>query len=101
MANPNSRGQQRDKPFRDALRMQIAAAGDDHKALRDVADKLLALAMSGDMQAIKELADRIDGKVAQPVSGADGEPPINILHKIERIIVDPQNRDSEGIPPTA
>jgi hypothetical protein len=37
-----SRGQQRDKPFQDALRMEIAAAGEDLKALRKVAKALLA-----------------------------------------------------------
>ena len=42
MANP--RGQLRDKPFRDALRMEIADAGEDHKALRRVARALLKAA---------------------------------------------------------
>jgi len=73
MANP--RGQQRDKPFRDALRMEIASAGEDHKALRAVAVALLGKAMMGDVQAIKELADRLDGKVPQGIGteGDDGE----------------------------
>jgi hypothetical protein len=61
MANP--RGQQRDKPFRDALRMEIAAAGEDHKALREVARALLTKAASGDVHAIREVGDRLDGKV--------------------------------------
>jgi len=71
MANP--RGQQRDKPFRDALRMEIAAAGEDHKALRAVAVALLGKAMIGDVPAIKEIADRLDGKVPTPVVGEDEE----------------------------
>jgi hypothetical protein len=70
MANP--RGQQRDKPFRDALRMEIASAGDDHKALRAVAQALLGKAMMGDVQAIKELGDRLDGKPAQAVEMSGG-----------------------------
>lgn len=67
MANPNSRGQQRDKPFRDALRMELAALGeDDPKALRGLARKLLATAAANDgLAAIKEIADRLDGKPAQ------------------------------------
>ena len=69
MANP--RGQQRDKPFRDALRMEIAAAGEDHKALRLVASALIAKASEGDVPAIKEIADRLDGKVAQSIVGED------------------------------
>lgn len=81
----------KDKPFRDALRMQIAAAGEDQKALRDVADKLLDLARGGDMQAIKELADRIDGKVPQGiVGGDDDDPPIKVT-KIELVPLLPKD----------
>lgn len=70
MANP--RGQQRDKPFRDALRMELAAVGADQKALRAIARKLIAQAESGDMQAVKEIADRMDGKPAQSVEMSGG-----------------------------
>jgi hypothetical protein len=63
----------KDKPFRDALRMQLAAAGDNQKALRAIADALIASAMAGDMQAIKEIGDRLDGKPAQAIVGEDGE----------------------------
>ena len=70
MSNTNSRGQQRDKPYRDALRMELAAAeaaGNDMKTLRSIARKHIALADRGDIQAIRELADRLDGKPAQAV----------------------------------
>ena len=70
MANP--RGQQRDKPFRDALRMELAAAGENSKALRTIARKLIGQAEIGDMQAIKEIADRMDGKAAQAVEMSGG-----------------------------
>jgi hypothetical protein len=72
------RGQQRDKPFRDALRMEIAAAGEDLKELRRVARALLDKAALGDVGAIKEVADRLDGKVAQPVAGDDEAPAIKV-----------------------
>ena len=55
----------KDKPFRDALRLQIAEAGEDHKALRRIALALMERAASGDVQAIKEVADRMDGRVPQ------------------------------------
>jgi len=81
MANP--RGQQRDKPFRDALRMELAAAGEDHKAMRQIARNLIALASKEDQQAmaaIREIADRMDGKPAQAIGGDDELGPIkNIL----------------------
>lgn len=43
----------------------MAAAGDNLKALRLIARAHIAAARAGDMQAIKELADRLDGKPAQ------------------------------------
>lgn len=67
MAGNQNSGRKQEKPFADALRMELAAAGEDHKALRLIARALIDQAMSGDKQAIKELADRTDGKPAQQV----------------------------------
>jgi hypothetical protein len=53
--------------------MELAAAeaaGNDMKTLRSIARKHIALADRGDIQAIKELADRLDGKPAQAVETA-------------------------------
>ena len=61
----NPRGRAAEKPFADALRMEIKAAGDDHQKLREIASKLLDKAADGDMQAINCLADRLDGRPAQ------------------------------------
>ena len=100
MANP--RGQQRDKPFRDALRMELAAAGEDQRALRSIARRLIAKAEEGDLIAVKEIADRMDGKVPQALIGDDNEDPVSVrLETIQRIIVDPNsgNPDSSGVPP--
>jgi hypothetical protein len=58
-------GQQRDKLFREALRMQLAQAGENLKALREIADVLIGEAKAGNIQAIRELADRLDGKPTQ------------------------------------
>jgi hypothetical protein len=70
--------QNKDKPFRDALRMELAAAGEDHKALRRIAAALIEKAAEGDVSAIKEVADRLDGKVAQAIAGPDGEGPVEM-----------------------
>ena len=57
------------------MRMEIAAAGDDHKALRRIARALLTKAATGDVHAIREVGDRMDGRVAQAITGdADGGP---------------------------
>jgi hypothetical protein len=57
----------KDKPFADALRVEIAAAGEDSRSLRMIARKLLDKAAEGDMQAIAQVADRLDGKPAQAI----------------------------------
>jgi hypothetical protein len=61
--------QNKDKPFREALRMELAALGeDDPKALRGLARNLIAIASGSEgLPAIKEIADRLDGKPAQAV----------------------------------
>ena len=81
MANP--RGQQRDKPFRDALRMEIAAAGEDHKALGRWLERYCKAA-AGDVDAIREVGDRMDGKVAQALVGDDRSGPIMIVTGVVR-----------------
>lgn len=48
--------------------LKRAIAQDDGKRLREAAEKLLSLAASGEAWAIKELADRLDGKAQQNVS---------------------------------
>lgn len=81
MAGNANSGRKQEKPFRDALRMELLAAGDDHKALRMIAAKLIEKATEGDMQAIKELADRTDGKVPQGIVGEDGQGPAEIIFR--------------------
>lgn len=69
--------QNKDKPFREALRLEIAAAQDenDFRSLRKIARQLLTSASEGKIDAIKEIADRMDGKVSQPIDGdGDGGP---------------------------
>ena len=58
----------REKPFNDALR--IALRGDPLR-LRRIADKLAEKAEEGDLGAIREIADRLDGKPAQVIDQRD------------------------------
>jgi hypothetical protein len=69
--------------------MEIAAAGDDHKALRSIVAALLAKAADGDVPAINSLADRTDGKVAQALIGDSEEDAVQLVHTITRKIVEP------------
>lgn len=64
----------KNKPWAEALaRINIQSDG---VKLRKIAEKLYELAEAGDIQAIREVADRMDGKAMQgiEVSGPDGEP---------------------------
>lgn len=62
-----------EKTFANMLRIAIKEAhGEGGDKLRAVADALVNKAMSGDVAAIKEVADRLDGKVPQAIVG-DGE----------------------------
>lgn len=86
----NPGGRPKHKPFQEALRMEALAAerGEPCEArpgsLRWNARQLLE---KGDVQSIKELADRMDGKVPQAVVGDDESDPINVVTQIRRIIV--------------
>jgi hypothetical protein len=97
MAGNSNSGRRQEKPFRDALRMELAAVGEDQKALRAVARKLINAAMEdGKLDAIKELADRTDGKVPQAIVGDDEQDPINLVTRIVREIVRPQPSNPNG-----
>jgi len=88
----NPGGRPKEKPFREALRLEIASlAEDDPKALRGLARNLLKLASGDDgLQALKEVADRLDGKVPQGViGGEDEDPAIKAVTRIELIGVRP------------
>jgi hypothetical protein len=43
------------------------------KAIDEIADKLLSLCMDGDLGALKQLGDRLEGKPAQAISMQDVE----------------------------
>lgn len=56
--------------FRDAVRKIVAR--DDWKRLNKIAEKLVSLAEQGEGWAIKEFAERIDGKAVQMLANPDG-----------------------------
>ena len=78
----------RDKPWRGAIRKAVhELRGDDKKvkALQLLADRLVTQGLDGDIAAIKEIGDRLDGKAVQGV-GLDVAVTVTA---IERTIVDP------------
>ncbi len=97
----------KDKPFREAIRMEANLAADEQPcpapkgSLRWIARNLLIRA-GEETAAAREIGDRLDGKPAQAIVGDDENGPIEIVHTIRRLIVDPGNsdghQDGAGIP---
>lgn len=75
MARPHRpKGAWSDKAWRDAIRVAVNRAADDKKAgkkLAQLADALVKAGCEGDVPALKEIGDRLDGKVPQALVGGD------------------------------
>ena len=77
----------KEKSFANMLNIAINEANErGGTKLRDVADALVAKAITGDVNAIKEIADRLDGKVPTPIAG-DDDNPLTLITRIERVLV--------------
>lgn len=83
-------GRRKEKQFHDALQMELKETNDG-KALRKIARKLIAQAEAGEPWAIKEIADRLDGKPTQAIDQTitderltDGERLSRIAELLER-----------------
>lgn len=82
-------GGKADKLMRDALLLALRRQAEDADGrktdmLRLVADKLVDKAADGDMQAIKEILDRIDGRSAQSTTVDEGPQKVTIRWKDQR-----------------
>ena len=69
------------KPITRALvtTLEQCAPGADRSNLRRIVDNLIGKAIDGDLSAIKEIFDRIDGKAPTAAAGAGAEPPEKVL----------------------
>ena len=72
----------RQKPFNDALLMTLRS---NPLALRRIAAKLIEKAEEGDLPAIREIADRLDGKPVQMLDRPDV--PITELTRAELLAI--------------
>lgn len=70
----NKNGAKQNRLWGDAIRRAVVQS--DAEQLRKLADKLIEKAGEGDIAALKELGDRLDGKAvaSHEHSGADGGP---------------------------
>jgi hypothetical protein len=82
------------KPWADALRLAISEA---HAAggtkLRALAERTVNEGLAGNMAAIKEIGDRLDGRAAQPIVGSDGG---DLIIKIIKQTYDEPASDDSG-----
>jgi hypothetical protein len=85
----NPTGRPKEKIFTDALRLAVKREDGDTTKLHRIAERLVAEALAGESWAIQQIADRLDGKPAQAIIGGDDDDPaINLVARIERVIVD-------------
>lgn len=92
---PKASNSKPDKLMRDALMVALnreeRSGGHKVKRVALIAEAWVLKAMGGDVQAIKEIRDSVDGKPTQTIAG-DPERPLQ-FEKIERVIVDPGAKD--------
>lgn len=60
----------KNRPWAEAINRALLA--EDGKKLRALADRIIDRALEGDVAALKEVGDRMDGKPAQALTNADG-----------------------------
>lgn len=88
-------GKRKDRPWAEAVRKAAYAIQEDdpdkRRRLEMLADALVLKAQSGDVSALKEVGDRIDGKVPQAVIGGDeDDAPIQVA-LVELVAVKPED----------
>jgi hypothetical protein len=88
----------RAKKWREAILRALARkSGSVDAGLDAAADKLVILAVDdGDKWALEEIGNRLDGKPAQAIVGDDDAPPVNVVAKVERVIVRASATDSDS-----
>jgi hypothetical protein len=76
----NKNSSKANRMWGDALRRSLAQS--EPEKLRKIADVLVSKAAEGDLGAIKELADRLDGKSVQQTT-VSGDPDNPVLHSVK------------------
>lgn len=69
-APPGNRNACKNRPWAEAINRALKA--DNGKKLRALAEKLIERAQDGDIAALKEVGDRVDGKALQALAAEGG-----------------------------
>ena len=78
------------KRWKSVIEQRLEALG----AMETLADALITEALTGNIQAIKEIGDRLDGKPCQQIEATGLDGGAIQLERIERVITDPANRNA-------
>lgn len=84
---PGRAGPKSDKLWSDAVRLAALREAQDSdgqitRRINMIADNLVKAAIAGDIMAIKEVGDRIDGKAKQQIEGPEEDGSLVIRFKI-------------------
>lgn len=99
MAGNANSGPRKAKVWRDALMLALNRPDDEpiqvgRTMLHKLVAKQLEIAHAGDTTAIRDIADRIDGKPAQAIVGGDEDDnPLRMINTIELIAAAISNTD--------
>lgn len=81
---PGNNNAAKNKYWSDALRKHITQNPQD---LVEAAQAIFNKAKEGDVTAIREIGDRLEGKPAQMITG-DSDNPLTLINRIERVLID-------------
>ena len=77
-----------------ALEARSVSRMDGKRQIDALAEKLIDAAETGDLGALKEFGDRLDGKPSQGVTvSGDADNPLKVIQKIERVVVSAKSAD--------
>lgn len=96
----NPQGRRKERIWRNALDRAVKRAIDgkvDYLAIDALADSIVAAGLAGDVQALKEIGDRIDGKVPQALIGSDDPDDAPISQSLTIAFVKPAGQPAEAV----
>lgn len=74
----------------------LALKDGDGLRLRRIADAVAKAAEGGDLQAAKEIGDRLDGKVPQGIIGGDEDDPPVKVSRVEIVAADVDSKNNSS-----